>query len=363
MGVIHMEINDRYSAAGITLDPEHFTLRSDALAQLRGNLKSEQILDLAEYLFELIEAPTDGWLAEALKEHDPTFSTLTNAREIRLLSAQMLDNEMCNHNALAGLVVLTGEAMKLRRSLDIGSLPEHVEALISKYSSSIRNQSIKNLKEPGKVEENQEIKENIDLTKTPNQPQAVNNALEGIYDRALQSHPALIRQHNAIKILSESIRYMREQSDLLWWHISEWSEIAGRSHTQLNEIQAAVLLPFDAANITVASPGPVALPALFKRALRQRATKLKAKKKIKLIEIIEALDAPLLEKLPLPENAIRSPGLFPLLHAFKSGKDVGTEGQWIKPFENKTSLSVNASVSTEDVAVQISRELDALNLV
>lgn len=358
-----MKLYDRYSEANITVNNDQYEARNATIEGFRGNLVEGHIIELAEYLFGLREVPTENWLPDSIRKHDPSFSVHSNAREIRLLSAQILENEVAAGSSLAGLVVLTGKVAGLRKCAETGSMPDRMEAELSKHSSNMRNMEVESLTNPESQGEDTKLSDLIETTKAANSFANIHLSLDSIYKNSLAPHPSLLKHVDAITILSKKMDFMREESNLLWWHISEWSTLSGGLHTKLPHELAAVLLPFDAANIVLEAPSPVSLPALLQRALATRATKLKAKNSFTISEVIESLDVETLEKLPLPTEKLVSQGLFPLIYALKLAKEFGTGGIWAKPFKENTGLDPNASISVYAVALQISRELDALKLV
>lgn len=358
-----MKFNDRLGDAKISHEIEKYESRVAAIEDLRQELDSQNILDLAEYFFELSEVPPEGWLAKKFIEHDPTFSVRANAREIRILSAQLLDNELERGNALAGLVVISGYAMNMRSTEDESALYGIAVKLVSEISSRMRNTTVEERQEsPSAAVVSKKLTEAISNYES-NDDSVLGDLMTQVYKSGLQPNPSLKKQAVAIDALASGLKYAKEESSILWWHISEWCNTTNAPHSKLKSETAALFLPFDAAELVKTSPSPNAFPALFKRALDQRTAKQKAKKKVKLAEFIESAGNPGLENIRIEDYYTDSPGLFPLLFAIKTAKELGCEGNWREVFEKETRLDPNAEVTPHAFAMQLLRELDAETLV
>ena len=67
--------------------------------------------------------------------------------------------------------------------------------------------------------------------------------------------------------LRKQLEYKREESNLLWWMIAEWSDIYDCSFKNIDDKLLAIVIPFEVMSCVSQVPGPIAVKKIIKKAL------------------------------------------------------------------------------------------------
>ena len=70
--------------------------------------------------------------------------------------------------------------------------------------------------------------------------------------------------------LRKQLEYKREESNLLWWMVAEWSDIYDCSFKNIDDKLLALVIPFEVMSCVSQVPGPIAVKKIIKKALSGR---------------------------------------------------------------------------------------------
>jgi len=155
---------------------------------------------------------------------------------------------------------------------------------------------------------------------------------------------------------------LREEVDMLWWHIGGWSRLLEKPFADLAPGLAAVLAGVDLADMSRSAVGPVAAPAILQRTLA--AGRKTQNAKITINNAVEALPQDLFDRLKLDHRLSTVPEICPVLTAFAKANEIGPGPTWHTAFAKATKLEAKSAFAPLDLAMQAYRErllLCALN--
>jgi hypothetical protein len=180
---------------------------------------------------------------------------------------------------------------------------------------------------------------------------ALTAALEKIRAEAQNATKAAASQAaKAIKALEKQLRYMREETQMLWWLFGEYSRTLNRNFGAFPPGQAAIIAGIDLGDLTIVSKlSPVAAPAMLERVLR-----LARKEKTQQKSLAAAIDgiAPADLKALKTFGKGQPPRIFPIMTAIEKAKENGPRS-WHGAFENATSLEAKTGFEPLELATQV----------
>jgi hypothetical protein len=157
-----------------------------------------------------------------------------------------------------------------------------------------------------------------------------------------------------IRPLAADVLDLREEVEMLWWHIGGWSRILEQPFADLPVPVAAVMAGLDLADISQTLTGPVAAPAILHRTITsERKTKLS---KAILKDAVDALPVDAFERLSLGDALASVLDACPVLTAFVKAGEIGSGDTWHVAYTRTTGLSPDASFQPLDLALQVYRE-------
>lgn len=140
---------------------------------------------------------------------------------------------------------------------------------------------------------------------------------------------------NSILELNRELDIQREESNVLWWLVAEWSEIYEKKISALNNLQAAIVVPLELIDCISFVPGPIAIFSVMKKALCLSTEEIEEKYSLKeFIISIEDKIFPYIEKYE--DILVRT--FTPILNALRVRKKYYGNGTdvslWIQVYES-----------------------------
>lgn len=184
-----------------------------------------------------------------------------------------------------------------------------------------------------------EVKFSVEEDETENFDVGVTKNLDSLVKKVKE----LVTNINTLyKECSQRDKVLYEESQILWWLISEYSDDEGKQYCELDMCQAAILAGKDLASKILLLPGPYAAKSVLNKVL---AT-FHEKDTIDLQEYINACNDIVIKQL-LEGHEITTPILFALQAKLKCG-----EAGWKKSFENNFS-NIGKKYSALEIAYQM----------
>lgn len=143
--------------------------------------------------------------------------------------------------------------------------------------------------------------------------------------------------------LMDKNKILYENTELLWWLLTGYSNDENKAYEELSYQQAALLIGKDLAEIVQCKPGPYLAHNLLYRALAE-----KGMKKCLFKDYIDVCRDETIEKMiEGKDDTVNTPVLYALSKKMETG-----EGNWIKAFEKKFGC-IEKEYMSVDIAYQI----------
>jgi hypothetical protein len=345
---------DNYRAAGLTTGPDALRTRQEPFDKLRQAIDPPTAINLARLYFGLSVPRGTDWFRDVFGATDASFSLIDNAREASVLAAGLLDAAAADGKIYAALATLTTSASGLRQPPVRPDLIDKMRFAIQQTAINARQQAPvdpKNIKLPAASKISAEL---IALTQAPEITKA-SALLKQVSDESAEITKTLTNQvFSVVQPLAAQVLTLREEVEMLWWHIGGWSRLFEKPFAEFELALAAVLAGVDLADMSRSTTGPAAAPAIFQRTL---AVGRKAKTaKIAIKDAVDALSQDQLDYLKLPDALRTVPEICPVLTAFAKAKDIGAGMAWHASFAKATGLDVGSTFAPLDLAMQAYRE-------
>lgn len=172
--------------------------------------------------------------------------------------------------------------------------------------------------------------------------------LHGLRDAAQTAIQGVVDGQNRVaELLARQIALGDEELQMLWWLIGGHCRIVGAPFTDLDPALKPLVLSKELAELTMVSPGPASVAALFARAgLGQD--------EVKVVEAVNAVELDLSETWSKPQCI--SPVTTPLHFAVERRVEIGSDLAWPAVWSSMTGLSEDASLPAIELAQLFYRE-------
>jgi hypothetical protein len=360
--VVEFNFADNYRAAGLAPGPDILRTRQDPFDKLRRTIDFQTAIDLTRLYFELPVPRGTDWFRDSFGATDPSFSLIDNAREAAVLAAGLLEAAAADGKVYAALAILTTSASGLRQPL---IRPELVDAM----RNSIQAKAVTNRQQapidPSQIKLSPQSGMSTELTALVEAPDIakVSSLLKQVSEESTEITKTLTSQVLAVvKPLAAEVVMLREEVEMLWWHVGGWSRLLEKPFAELDLGLAAVLAGVDMADMSRSATGPAAAPAIFQRTLLAGSEPKTTR--IALKDAVDAIPQEKLDQLLLADALGDMPDICPVLTAFAKAKVIGAGSAWHAPFVNATGLGAESAFAPLELAMQAYRErllLRALN--
>jgi hypothetical protein len=345
---------DSYRAAGLATGPDVLRTRQEPFDKLRRAIDPQTAIDLTRIYFSLAVPRGTDWFRDAFGETDASFSLIDNAREAAVLAAGLLEAAAGDGKVYAALATLTTAASGLRQPLVRPDLIDVMRFAIQEKAASARQQvpaDPSKIRVPGKSRIATEL---AALAASPDLP-TVSTLLKQVSEESADITKNLaIQLLSIVQPLAAQVLTLREEVEMLWWHVGGWSRLLEKPFAELDLGLAAVLAGVDMADMSRSLTGPAAAPAILQRTLllgrEPKAPKIAIK------DAVDALPQDQFDRLTLADALKAVPDICPVLTAFAKAKELGPGAAWHAPFAKATGLDAAAAFEPLDLAMQAYRE-------
>lgn len=340
---------DRYAEAGLSPSAERIISRQEPAKRIVDNITDNQVLDLVAMYYGSTDIDL-GWFRDEFATEDASFSLVNNERETRVLAALILGELIDEENAIAILAVCVGGVKGHRPPPQSAWLLIEAEEMLRRLSVADRIPEAIEIKATPTL--SSQLTE--DITGMANDWASLIAMLGKIRTEAHNSARTTAAQvKNALNALDRQAKFMREESQMLWWLIGGHSRTFERSFKAFGTQQAALVGALDLGALTTQSEfGPVAIPAMLERAIAAAKT-IKGQQPRQLATAIDGFTAEDLAYLEVPTNLPER--LAPVTTAIQLAKTMST-GSWYSRFHAKTGLNHSIEFDSVLLAEQLYRE-------
>jgi hypothetical protein len=347
---------DRYRAAGLNPGADILRLRQEPFDKLRKAINAKSAVELTRLYFGLPSPTGTEWFREPFHAADQSFSMVDNKREAAVLAACLLDAGFEGGATVCALAPLTAAAAGARQP---ETAPQFLKDLDNRLAEKAIGARLRDHGNPTAI--------GLPTQSTlPADPaafvQAIGNDWSKVAgfikqgsDESMQAIKTLAEQvANVVRPLHADVADLREEVDILWWHIGGWSRLLDVPFSELAMGTAAALAGLDVAELSRTFLGPVAAPALIQRTLTGGRKEKLGKATIK--EAVDGLPEGALDKLVPAEGLAGLPDICPVLTAFAKARESGPGSAWHAAFRRNSGLTEEVGFRALDLAMQVFRE-------
>lgn len=329
--------------AGLSITNEKVTLGEQVIDQYLSQKLSEEEITALVQLYYTGRCNEDIFheFVSLFKEIDNTFSD-DLADEIRLLAGLILC-EVVKQNKWKNLIAVSEIYAQTFEFMGYNSICKNVTNELAddfderririREEISLNKNKIepldKNINLMGTSEDQEEIEYNEDV---------VNNL-----DSILNKVNELVNQvNNANQLQNENIEILREESQILWWLLTGYSDDMKMKYSEINPKIAAIIIGKDLASCVSTFPGPFPIKSILIKALDFVNT---GEETFSFNEYIDSIDDNIIEEL-IGDAVVDTPILFALMKKAENGIR-----NWITSFSKKFSFR-DGAYSVIDVAYE-----------
>jgi len=349
---------DRYKAAALSPTPEIVDLRKEAVDKILTDIDASKVTDLVRLYYGLDVGGDPEWFRDAFIASDSSFSMIDNAREAAVLSGCILEAGIRNGNVLAALAVLTASVGSTRKPVvsdGLGVFARDALMEISKKERSVDIINPKIIKYPTKSKVPAQIETFLAAPSLPEAGEVMVQINEEWHTAAKTLTSSVFK---VVTSLSEQSEGLREEVDMLWWHIGGSSRLIDRSFEELDLGLASALAGMDLADLSRTYAGPVAAPAMLHRTLANGRKKLTD---VTIIDAVNALKSDDAAKLELSDAVKSIPDICPVSLAYQKALEIGDPSAWQISFTKASGIDASVAFPPLDFALQVFRERSLLS--
>lgn len=352
---------DNYRAAGLTVSADTIRMRQEAFEKLRKAMDIQTALDLSRLYFGLPVPRGTDWFRDAFGASDPSFSMLDNDREAAVLAAGLIEAAVDDENTYAGLAAVATAVGGLRSPKVRPALIAELQATLTINAAKVRQRGTIDgsaIKSPAAVKAGTEaasLAQAGDWARTA-------ALFKQVSDESFSSTKTLSSQVAAVvKPLIQQAADLREEVDMLWWHLGGWSRAFDRPFAEMDAGLAAVLAGMDLADLSRTVHGPAAAAAILHRTVSLGRKELATP--VKFQQCVDALPDEDLARLELEDALKGVQDICPVLAAFLKAREVGRSPAWHASFAKGTGLKADAAMNPSALAMQVYRERQLLSQI
>jgi hypothetical protein len=355
--VTTFNLADRYRAERLSPGAEILGMRQQPFQKLRETVDSKRAVEITRLYFGLPSPEGSDWFRQPFHAADPSFSMVDNKREVAVLAACLLDagfEDGCTLCALAPLAAAVGGARQPNAA------PQLLADLEDRLAASAMRARQREHENPTTINPPEASRLPPDLTQAIGGDwNKVGPLIKQVSDESTEATKALATEAaKVVASLYADVTDLREEVEILWWHIGGWSRLLEMPFSALPTPTAAVLTGLDVADLSRTLLGPAAVPALIQRTLAVGRTGKLGLGSIK--EAVDGLGEEGLSKLvPVPVLAT-VPDVCPVMTAFAKARESGAGTAWHAAFRRSSGLTEETDFQVVDLAMQVFRERQIL---
>jgi hypothetical protein len=318
--------------------------RNKAFSEIAGKLDMAQIVDLCRLAFHLPyqAASYAEWFQNPLNQPDPQFFVAQDAAEAGRIATLVLRWYVSAGNSKVALAALSASYAGKRQAFDNGELISASRDLITASSrkGGMTAPSAKIvLKDAGDL-----TKQNAEMTATFDPVRVAAYIGASVQDLRGGTNAAVTALGNAYQALRNDNLRLAEETDMLWWHVGDWSNILDLPRTSVPKKSVGLVSGLDLGAMVALTPGPYGAYGILKQALGATGDK-----QASLTDAVSGLEAEQIGRLALP----KAPDVFPVLTALQLA---AAGGDWTAQFKTIVRDAGEIKLTNLELATQAYRE-------
>lgn len=187
----------------------------------------------------------------------------------------------------------------------------------------------------------------------PEMPKFAARYIEGRTSKRLSipEETAEATADHKIEELKRELTIVSEETNMLWWLVSEYSRDLNQSWKKIGLSAASIVAGKELNDLTRVVPGPVAAPAFLDRIVRQ-VDSAKSSKPLCIKDAVEKVPRVWREQYPLNAPA-GVEDLAPISNSVRLSLTVSEGANWSPVFEKGTGLDATSKMLPKELAYQV----------
>jgi hypothetical protein len=335
---------EAYKLLQPTADRVLVDARDQGTRKILEKLNWPQVVDLARLAFQLPHEPTSyiDWFQGPLHEPDPHFFVAQDLAEAGRIATLALRQRVAGRNTSIALIVLAASYAGKRAAFDNGELVTQAKDLVTasaKKGGMTAPSGKIGLTMAGDISKlKTEMTNSFDAAHTAPFVEAAVQDLRNGTEAAITS---LSQAYQALR--SDNLR-LAEETDMLWWHVGDWSNILDVPRASIAKKSVGLVSGLDLGAMVTFSPGPYGVYGILKQSLGTDGDK-----PVSLTEAVAGLGEPQIARLALQ----KAPDAFPVLTALRLA---AAGGDWTVPFGKVVPDAADRKLTHLELATQAFRE-------
>lgn len=314
--------------------------RDKGAQKILESLTCPRVIDLARLAFHLPYEPASyaDWFQAPLHDLDPHFFVAQDSAEAGRVATLALRQRVSERVISVALVVLAASYAGTRAAFDNGELVTQAKDLITasaKKGGMTAPSSKIGLPKVGDIS-----KQKTEMTNAFDPAHTGAFVEAAVQDLRSGSEAAIIALSDAYQALRNDNLRLAEESDMLWWHVGDWSNILDVPRSRIVEKSVGLVSGLDLGAMVRLPPGPYGAYGILKQSVGTNGDK-----PISLADAVAGLEKSQITRLML-QNA---PDVFPVLSALRLAA-VG--GDWMAQLEEADPGAAGGKLTHFELATQ-----------
>ena len=346
---MHTHFADWYRAAHLEPKSDEIPKRWAGVEAFAKKLDTTKAMDTVRVFFGLPPSAITSLdaMRVTFQGADPAFPMRDNDLELRVLAGSTIVHCLSsNVNMLTSAVALattSGAWQGLRRDVLIPDVWSSATQFL--FDTAVRLRVVSPLDVTTTLPKNEdlltEIKANFTADALAHPLQKLNNSTTSLAKSAKE----------ALTKASNSLRTLHEETDILWWVFGRTSRDMNKRFSDMELVEACLVMGKELADMIQLIPGPIAVPAVLQRLLNDSFSQLPAS--ITLDSAVDVVTSAWRDKAVA--DAHQSANDLAILHTALRGSMEGSG--WKKSFQSSTGFSLKKQIFAPlSIALQMYNE-------
>jgi len=323
---------DLYGLVSLKPSSEVLTARWTAVASLSQVTTRTQILNLVR-VSAAVPGADASVVVEAARRADPSFQSLNSDAELRVLASAAL-LELCKESSNAADAAALATTTLALTGLRSDELSHNIQRAAKHYlmEEAVRVRESRANSLEVTAEERAVAIQAYQAAAAPHgqNPSAVGEPLANLIKQLTAQQDAAVKQ------LRGEIKSLREECNMSWWVLSEYSQDLQQRFADVGVSASCLVAARELAQMTILLPGPRSAAALLDRVLAAAGVD---RGNLTIPEVVNATPRDWRQEWLREAAPDAARDLTPILLAVEQSLHTDSATDWISAFEKNTGLS------------------------
>ena len=328
---MNKNLNEWYIGAGITPIIEgQLSKRWEGVKEFSDNVSVDDIINLVKMFFKIpVDENFTISFANSFVKHDDSFSR-KSINELSLLSGVvLLEIAQKNGDYYSFVELLTLVASFGRQNPVVPEILDEIQTEFKKDSDAIRKPERKVDKKIS-IPQNDKLLETLDETWTT-------EAIEEFTIYTNQVKTTFEALNDVISELKNAQKIRFEESQLLWWLTTAWSNTRECSFKTMDKHSNCLIIGYEAAELIEVFPGPFSIKGILSKILEACKG---PKTTLLFYDLIQSVNNQCLSKHILTRGNSNMVTLLPITEALIYAENTSTTAEWLGKYTKEIYVNV-----------------------